>query len=323
VKKLITILLGVLLVLLVLFELGLGQAGLDLNDPAGRFAILELRLPRVLSAIAVALATASATALLQLRLRIQIAEPALFGISSFAALGTIAALLLGFPFGSLAAWLLAAVATILALVPLGLIAGKFETGVSRNQISARANLPLIGIAIGALGTAFVGLASGMLPDARLRSVALWAFGTLSLQNLWSSLITLLLAAALVVVMAVLAPRLEKLALGPALLRGLGLSSGQLGLLALVLVGLLSATAAYSTGSIAFVGLLSVSLARMIYGSRLLPLALGSSLLAAVVLVGCDLLTRLIAPPYEFPIGLFTAALGAPILIWVVMRKSNA
>ena len=108
--------LGLALVVAALVALAFGPGGLNPGD----FVLTEIRLPRVITALAVGFASAAAAALLQLSLRTQLAEPALFGIGSFAALGTIIALIAGFSFGSFEAWLLAGLASTLGLVPLAL-----------------------------------------------------------------------------------------------------------------------------------------------------------------------------------------------------------
>lgn len=305
------------------FSLTSGQAGLDLTEPTTRFAILEIRLPRVLMAIAVATSVAGSTALLQLALRNQIAEPALFGITAFAGLGTLLGLSLGFGFGSLATWPLAVASTLLGLVPLALIARRSEASSDRDSAKVRSNLPVIGISIGAMAVAAVGLAAATSADMRLRSVAIWAFGSLSLQTLSGAILSLGLALGFLLVTLVFSPTLQKLALGPSLLRGLGVGTNRVLLLAFGLTAVFTATSAFGTGSIAFVGLLAVTIGRLIYGSRLVPQLLGSALIALVIILGCDLLARSLATPIELPIGLFTALVGAPILIWSLNRRTRA
>lgn len=322
-KTLSTAGLGLLAMILALASLMIGEAGLNLSDPTGVFVITEIRLPRVLMAVAVAISAAASTALLQLALRNQIAEPALFGLTAFAGLGALIGLGMGLGFGSIGAWPLAVAASLLGLTPIAIIARRAE--VSRNRASSRLrnNLPIIGVSVGAMAIALVGLASAASPDMRLRSIAIWAFGSLSLQTLSGATLSLALAVGFLMLTLALSPTLQKLALGPSLLRGLQLPTRRVFLLAFGLTGIFAATSAFGTGSIAFVGLLAVTVGRLIYGSRLGPLLLGSSLIALVVLLACDLLARTLVSPVELPIGLFTALIGAPILIWSLTRGSSA
>lgn len=322
-KTWITVGLGLGALALAAISLTVGQAGFDLTEQSARFAILEIRLPRVLMAIAVAISVAGSTALLQLALRNQIAEPALFGLTAFAGLGTLFGLSLGFGFGSLGVWPLAVAASLLGLAPLALIARRAEASSNRDAARVRSNLPIIGVSMGAMAVAAVGLAAAASPDMRLRSVAIWAFGSLSLQTLPGATLALGLALCFLLMTLVLSPSLQKLALGPSLLRGLGIGTNRVLLLAFGLTAVFAATSAFGTGSIAFVGLLAVTIGRLIYGSRLVPQLLGSALIALVVILACDLLARSLAAPIELPIGLFTALVGAPILIWSLTRRARA
>jgi len=314
--------LTIALAALVIVHLGFGEAGFDLSQPGTLFAVAEIRLPRVIGAITVGFASALATALLQLSLRSGIAEPALFGVSSFAGLGVLVGLGVGLGFGSVESWLLSFFAGCVGLVPLVIIFRRMR-GVESRRNSQALILPLTGIAIGAVGTSLVGILAIGSPDPRLRSLAVWAFGTLSLQTLDASLLGLGVCIGLVLLFVAVNGPLARLALGPAILRGLGIRSSKLTLISLALVAALSATASFGTGSIAFVGLLSVAISRMLVGPDLLLSGLGAGLLATVVLLGSDLLAKSVATPVDLPIGLFTSLLGAPLLIWTMLRRANA
>ena len=303
-------------------NLMIGNAGFDLTSEGSQFAIVNVRLPRVLIGLSVAVASAFGTVLLGLALRTDIAEPALFGINSFAALGSIVAMLGGFGFASVGAWLLAAACVTLALLPLSLVDRHRAKNQLRHSSLGRTELALVGIAVGAFATALVGLAASASPDPRLRSLSTWAFGTLALVDLDKAQmifgLTLLLATAALVLSKSLAP----LALGRSWMLGLGDSFTAKAALALGLVGLLSASSAFATGSVGFVGLLGA-----ILGSRLTNGSLRQRLLAAAgissaLVLFADLAARTIAPPFELPIGVFTSLIGAPALAWVLIKGAR-
>ena len=308
--------------LLSLASLGSGSVGFDWTSETTRFAVLEIRLPRVIAAFTSALGIASATALLQLALRSKVAEPALFGITAFSGLGSLVALSVGLGFGSLGAWALAVLFSLVGVIPLLFFARQLERSMDRNTESLRQNLPIIGVSLGAVAIAAVGLTSSLSPDPRLRSIALWAFGSFSLQTLEASIFPLGFSLVVVAFTLFMGKRLDKLNLGPSLLRGLGVKTTGLLLSSFALVAAASANASFSTGSIAFVGLLSITLGRLSFGARLGPLILGGSLIAVVVLLACDLLARTIAAPIELPLGLLTALVGAPLLIWSLSRSRS-
>lgn len=309
---------------LAILSLFTGNAGFELDDPAVRFAIVEIRLPRLLAALAIGAASAMATTLLQLTLKTEIAEPALFGLTGFAAVGTIISLLLGFGFGSVGSWAMAALFSALGLMPLIWAANRLQKTAGRSDSSSQLPLTIIGIALGAFAIGLVGVVAATVSDSRLRSLSLWAFGSLSLVNLEQSILLTVILFPIAGAALILVPRLRKLSLGRAWLRGLGVSFTKLAAVALGLVALFSATAAFVSGSVAFVGLLSVVLARRIFGHGLFSQLTGSALIAAVVLLASDLVARSLFAPFELPLGAITALIGVPVLIFaVVTRRANA
>jgi len=310
-------------VALSLLALTLGRGGLDLDDARTWFLILEIRLPRVLAAIAVGLSTALATTLLQFTLKAKLAEPALFGVSAYAALGTIAGILLGLSFGSLETFILAVALSTLGVWPIWWASARLRSNPNSNRESDSSTLALAGVALGSFAVAMVGLASFAIPDPRLRSVTLWAFGSLSLQTLESSMRLLAVALSVVILAWLIRHKLARLALSPAILRGMGIDEIKLAQLALVLVAVLVATSSFTTGSVAFVGLLAATIARNWFGSSLPAMWLGSTLIAISVILLSDLIARNLAAPLELPLGLVTAVLGAPLLIATLVRKRNA
>jgi iron complex transport system permease protein len=311
------------IVLLILVSLLWGRYGIEFDDPRASIVIFEIRLPRVLAAIGVATSAAMATVLFQLALRSQIAEPALFGITAFSSLGTLLTVSAGVGFGSLLAWSGAAIFSLLGVLPIALSAGTLRRLSIRQQTDLRPKLAVIGLTFGAFAVAAVGLVSFLAPDPRLRSVSLWAFGSLGLQTTSSALLILLIALAGAVVILLFSKQLERLSLGPAVIRGLGFSERKLIAIAAIAVALLSANSAFATGSIAFLGLLSATIARAVFSSELKQQLLGSSLVAVLTLLAADLISRAVAAPLELPIGLITALLGGPVMLWFLNRRPDA
>lgn len=317
-------------VILLLATLGLfclslvyGRFGFDLADPQFQFVLLELRLPRALAAIGVGITAAMATVLLQITLRNSVAEPGLFGISAFASLGTVMALLAGFKFGSLESWALAFVLSLIGVAPIAWMASRLTQVSMRNRGGVANNLAVTGVAFGAFAIALLGIASFVVPDSRLRSISLWAFGSLSLQTSESASTLIVLAIALSALSIVTARRIGRLALGAATLQGLGISRSTLMTVALVLTALLSATSAFAAGSIGFLGLLSATLSRFAFPRTLTWQLVGAALFSASTLLLADVLARNLFAPLELPVGLLTSAIGAPLLIWILSRSIRA
>jgi iron complex transport system permease protein len=311
---------GSALVVFMGLSLGIGPTGFDLGDEASRFAILNVRLPRVLTGVAVAFCSAFATVFFRLALRSELADPALFGITGFAALGSIVAIVLGFDFGSPWSFGLAVLATLLALLPIAAIDKHFSKVSFRSSNLQNSALPLIGITFGMFSTALVGLLASATPDPRLRSLTLWAYGSLSLVTLEDSVLITAIAGVAVLGSLIAANFVAKISLGRLWLLGQGLSHNHRLVVSLSLVGLLSATASFATGSIAFIGLVGAILGSGVFGPSIRERLVGAGLVAAILVLAADLAARNVAPPFELPLGVFTALIGAPVVVMRLFRS---
>jgi iron complex transport system permease protein len=114
-----------------------------------------------------------------------------------------------------------------------------------------------------------------------------------------------------------------LALGDISVRHLGRSPKNIRLRAFVIISLLVAVSVSTVGSISFLALAAPHIARITFGGRNRILVIASSLIGALILLIGDTIARSAMPPYELPIGLITALLGAPILILLVRKAALA
>jgi ABC-type enterobactin transport system permease subunit len=277
--------------------------------------VLELRAPRVLVGLLVGLALGMAGALFQTFARNPLASPDVLGITHGASAGAVAAIVLG---GS------SSTATVLGGigVPLAAAAGALATGALLFALTWRAGidgyrLVLIGIALWAMGAA---LTDWLLTRAEIRDAAsayVWMTGSLNART-WDHVGPLALSLLVLVPVALAVSRvLGALQFGDDTARVLGvrLAAAQLTVV-LVAVGL-TATAVAAAGPIAFVALVVPQVAvRLAGGSR--PPLLASGLLGAVLVLVADLLTRTVLPQ-ALPVGILTALVGAPYLLWLLVR----
>lgn len=295
----------------------LWRADLELTT-LQRTVLLELRLPRVVLAMAVGAALASSGAVLQGLFRNPLAEPQLIGVSSGAALGAIAMIVLG-----------ADLALPPALEPysvsLAAIAGALAVTASLYLIASQrgsgdvTTMLLVGIAINAIAGVGIGLFTWVANDGELRSLTFWSLGSFGAAQ-WSTVLPALLLIALAI--ALLLPTggsLDRLQLGETEARRLGVSVPALKrrLVFAAAVGVGAAVAV--SGIIGFLGLVVPHIARLLVGvhhGRLVP---ASALLGAALAVLADLGSRTLVAPAEMPVGLLTSALGAPFFLWLVLR----
>ncbi len=279
-----------------------------------RAIVLRVRLPRVLAGALVGALLAVAGVLFQALLRNDLAEPYLVGVGPGAALGvTLAALAAGGQ--GLPSPALRSAAAFVGAVGVGALV--FAAARRAGRWSAAALL-LHGVAIGLLVQA---LATGLLYVAvqRWDLVMQWLLGHLVSADFGDvARLTAALALGLCVALA-RARDLDALSLGEdgAWLVGVDVRRAYPLLGA---VGCLCAAAAIATaGLIGFVGLVVPHLARRLVGAGHRPLLAASALLGAALLVGADALARVLHPPLEIPPGLVTAAVGAPVLLWLLRR----
>ena len=293
------------------------------GDAGQRFIVLELRLPQALVAVLVGAALGLSGALFQTFARNPLASPDILGVTRGAALGAVGVIVLsgasGYG-GGLVAGSLQRVGVPLASFAGGLLAATLLYLLSWRRGIDGQRLVLVGIGLSAALTAAT---SWLLVKARIEDAAsaqVWLNGSLNARG-WEQATPLLWTMAALVPLAVLLGRsLNALQLGDDSARGLGVRLQLTQLLTLVAaVGLVSVSVS-AVGPLEFVAFVVPQIAlRLTRGSR--PPMLASMVLGACVVVAADLVTRVLLP-FALPAGLVTAAIGAPYLIWLLLRTNR-
>lgn len=272
--------------------------------------VTELRLPRALLAILVGTALGLSGAVLQGLLRNPLAEPGLLGVTGGAAVGAVLAIYFGLTqvFG-LAAPLLGLVGAMAA----GAITFAFGRGGTLTLI-------LAGSAVSGLMAAFLALALNFAPSPYAAyEITVWMLGSLS-ERSWDHV--LLVAPFIlggVLILSRLGRAIDALALGEVQAASLGIDLDRVRLLALLGVGLSVGAATSVTGAVGFIGLVAPHLVRPFVGHEPARTLLPSALLGAGLLLGADMLTRVIPTGSELRLGVVTSLLGAPFFFWLVLR----
>ncbi len=283
------------------------------GDGVARAIVLQERLPTVFAGLLVGAALGVAGVLLQALLRNDLAEPYLVGVGPGAYLGvTVAALLAG------ASALPAALPRSIAALVGALAVSVLVFSLARRGRGTGPTLLLVGVAIGAFVSA-VATAALYVAVPEWHRVVYWLLGHLAPRP---ALDLLLLGGALLVTGAAAVVRgreLDAVALGEDGAFFVGVDVGRLTVVFGLAASLLAALAVSVSGLIGFIGLLVPHLARGLVGPghrRLVPTA---ALLGGGLLVLADGVARSIQPPLQLPVGVVTAALGAPFLVWVLLR----
>jgi len=266
-------------------------------------------LPRVLAAFACGGLLATSGVLLQVLLRNPLADPYILGISGGAALGALGAVLLGIGVaGSNVAALAGALGAIAMVFALSFRAGDWNLH----------RLLLTGVVLSAGFTALISLLLTVAPQAQLRGMLFWLMGDLSHAD--ASGTAWLVLVLVVAVFTAWAGSLNALALGALKARALGVAVGSLQAALYFGAALATVAAVLLGGSIGFVGIMvphALRLAGINDHRWLLP---ASALVGGSFVTLADTFARTVWAPQQLPVGVFTALLGVPALLFLLSRR---
>lgn len=281
-----------------------------LADPegAGRM-IWNLRLPRLAVGLIAGAGFGLSGLVFQTLLRNPLASPDVIGVSQTAACGAVVALFLGAPV-MLGAW----AGGVLAVLILGWLAAHPRAG-----IEARA-VVLQGLALAIFAGALTEVLILRMGDSSAGMAMAWLSGTLN-GNGWPELARALWLLPLMVPLMLAGRVLDRLELGDDLARALGLRVGALRAGLGLCAALLVAGAVSLCGPMGFVALAAGPVGRLVAHGRPSPIA--AMLTGAAFVTLADALARAVAPAALLPTGLYTALIGAPVLIFSVRRMARA
>lgn len=300
------------------------QIGISLPwryDEGQANVLLAVRLPRVCLGILIGGGLAASGAAMQGLFRNPLADPGLIGVSSGAALGAVTMIVLG---GTMtaqmppllqmylppAAAFIGSLVVTIAVYRLASIAGRGNVAI----------MLLTGIAINAMTGALTGLMTFIASDAQLRSITFWSLGSLG-GGTWEAVGAV---APCILLPLLLLPRyagsLNALTLGEETAGHVGIDVDRIKRTLVILTSLAVGSSVAVAGVIGFVPLVAPHLLRMLIGPDHRYLLGGSALLGAILLLGADLIARTLVAPTELPIGIVTAAIGAPFFLWLLVRQ---
>jgi iron complex transport system permease protein len=273
--------------------------------------LLDLRLARASSAFVTGAALALAGVMMQALLRNPLADPYILGISSGAAVGALAALLVG---AALVVVDLAALGGAIAVSLLLYVLARRDLGghLQREVAGDSSTLLLTGVILASACMALVTLMLSIAPESRLRGMVFWMIGDLS-GGQWRVLPWLVLAAAMLFAMR-RARDLNVMALHAEGAATLGVNVGLLRRALFVCSGLLTASAVTTAGSIGFVGLVVPHACRFAFGPDHRILLPASALAGGAFLVLADTLARTVLAPQQLPVGVLTSLIGVPVFL---------
>ncbi|WP_251441513.1 FecCD family ABC transporter permease [Veillonella intestinalis] len=286
--------------------------------PAMTDIVWDIRIPRVILAALVGAGLALSGAVMQAAVQNPLAEPFILGIASGASVGAVMAILLGFLLGAanvgVPIWAFGgAIVATLAVMALAGMGRRIST----------VKLVLAGAVVSALCTALSNFIIYMAGDAEgMQSAAFWTMGSLA-DAKWSMLFwPTIVVGGMTVYFLSQVRALDALLLGEEMAVTLGINATRKRYIYMACMALLTGVLVSQCGIIGFVGLVIPHMARAVVGvghKRLLPVvALGG----AIFLVLADLLSRVLLPTGDLPIGILTALMGAPLFMKLLFGTSR-
>jgi iron complex transport system permease protein len=282
------------------------------SDAYARAVVWEIRFPRFLDSMAVGASLAIAGVLLQGVTRNPLADPTIMGVTAAAGLASSAAIVINPQAPPWAIAMACAGGGLVGAAALFVIAWRGEISPVR--------LALAGVALSAFFGAFI---VALLSSSRIflqTSLGFLAGGLYAAEwREFRAALPYFLGGSLGAFL--LAGRLNILALGDEVAAGLGVLTDRTRLLVLLVTGALTAAAVSIAGLVSFVGLVCPHIARYFVGADnryLIPVA---AIFGAILVSGADLIAKLVIAPSEIPMGIITAALGAPFLIYLLKFRT--
>ena len=280
----------------------------DTDSPEARI-LLYVRVPRVLASLVCGMALSVSGAVIQGVLANRLASPSIIGVNAGAGL----AVVLCSAFGVLGGWRLSLFSFVGAFATVMLVSiGAKKWGASRGTVI------LLGVALNALLGAISDTVTTFAPEISVQSLdfKVGDFSSVTYARVIPAAIVIVVA---VLILQTLSNELDILTLGDESAKGLGLNTGAMRVIFLMLSAFLAGAAVSVCGLLSFVGLLVPHAVRRISTSQskhLLPL---SALFGAGFVTLCDTLARVVFAPYELPVGIIMAFLGAPFFIFILIK----
>lgn len=293
------------------------------SNDSWQYIILEYRLPKAVTAMLVGSGLALSGLLMQTLFRNPLAGPYVLGLSSGASLGVAFIIMGSSLFGGLVAGFFLSKWSVIIAASLGSFLVLLAVLAASFRMKDTMAILIIGLMFASLTAAVVNVLSYFSPSEQLQRYVFWSFG--SLGNLsWTELAILTLFWILGTGTSVFCLKnLNSLLLGEKYAKSLGTNLKQNRLLVILATSLLAGSITAFAGPIAFIGLAVPHLVRLVIPKSdhlvLMPAVL---LAGAILMLICDSIAQLPGSELTLPINAVTSIFGAPIVIWLLMRKKK-
>ena len=332
-KQFITLSFGLVMVLLVSISLGSVSipldeiiavlSGNDSSKSSWATIILHFRLPKAITAMLVGSGLSIAGLLMQTLFKNPLAGPFVLGISSGASLG-VAILILGASiFGgvittvSFSSWGLAIASSLGAAMVL------FAVLLTAHKVRNTMSILIIGLMFGTVTSAIISVFTFFSDAEKIQQFVFWGFGNLGNLS-WNEILVFftIYVIAIINLIRIIKP-LNSLLIGENYSKSLGVNIKKNRTIILVITSLLTGVTTAFAGPIAFIGLAVPHITKLVFKTSdhtiLLPAV---AILGAIILLVCDMVAQLPTSEFTLPINAVTSLIGAPVVIWLLVRKKK-
>jgi iron complex transport system permease protein len=287
------------------------------------YIIVNYRLPKAITAVLVGMGLATSGLLMQTLFRNPLAGPYVLGLSSGASLG-VAMIILGaslLPI-SVSAFLLSSYGIVLAsslgsfLVLLAVLAVSY-------RLKDTMAILIVGLMFGSLTSAVVNTLTYFSTAEELQKFTFWSLG--SLGNLsWTAITILFIAVLIGLTLSLISIKsLDALLLGENYAKSMGLNYKKSRLLIILATSIMAGSITAFAGPIAFIGLAVPHIAKLVFQTSNHKILFWSTVLfGAIIMLICDSIAQVPGQDFSLPINAITSLFGAPIVIWLLVRKKK-
>lgn len=294
---------------------------LEVSKETWRYIIVEYRLPKAITAIITGSGLAISGLLMQTLFRNPLAGPYVLGLSSGASLGVAIVIMGASIFGGVFAGVLLSKWSLVIASSLGSLLVLMAVILASIKLRDTMAILIIGLMFASLTAAVVSVLSYFSPAAQLQQYIFWSFGSLGDLS-WNEvgILAIFWLVGLALAMSCI-KNLDTLLLGEQYAKSLGVSIKRNRFVIIIATSLLAGSITAFAGPIAFVGLAVPHLIRQV-----IPINNHRILVPAVILGGaalmliCDIAAQLPGQEYTLPINAITSLIGAPVVIWLLVRK---
>jgi iron complex transport system permease protein len=321
------------LVFLFLIDISLGAVAIPLKEVCNsligssaskaswEYIIMDYRLPKAIVAIVVGMGLAISGLLMQTLFRNPLAGPYVLGLSSGASLG-VALVILGAAFlpDCISELLLSSYGIVLAS-SLGSFLVLLAVLAVAHRLRDTMAILIVGLMFGSLTNALVGTLTYFSTAEQLQKFTFWSLGTLGNLS-WTSIAILSVCIFIGLLLSLTSIKpLNTLLLGENYAKSLGLNYAKARFIIILATSILAGSITAFAGPIAFVGLAVPHIAKLVFQtSNHLILFWSTLLFGAMIMLICDSISQLPNTAITIPINAITSILGAPIVIWLLIRK---